>query len=517
MAATSLAADTGMAMPLETGLATCLVAVRLARAMQLTDQQTQRIYHLALLEHIGCTAATREVSDVVGDELLMREYAALLDFSDRRERFSFMLAHVTRANPVLARPMALARAMVGGRRITDSAKDVCEAGQVLAERIGYAKEDIDDLAIVYEHWDGSGFPNALQGNEIPIPVQVVQVAALAVNAVRQLGRQAGLALVKGRAGNALAPQPTAALLANRDDVLAPLEATGSLWDDALAAEPIPSPAPTDEEVDRALAALGDLADLKSPHHTGHSQGVGDLAAVAAAIIGLDHDTQRLVRRAGYVHDLGRIAVSSSVWCATRPLRPDEWERVRMHPYHTHQVLDRSPFLRSLDAVATDHHERLDGSGYYRGLPATALTASSRLLAAADSYETKIEPRPHRAAMSPDQAADHLRAEARAGRLDPESTDAVLQAAGQPRTSSITPRLTGREREILGQVALGSSMREIARALGISPKTVDGHLQRIYPKIGVQTRSGAALYAVEHGLLPHVARTAGTGGEGEISP
>jgi DNA-binding NarL/FixJ family response regulator len=120
-------------------------------------------------------------------------------------------------------------------------------------------------------------------------------------------------------------------------------------------------------------------------------------------------------------------------------------------------------------------------------------------------------------MSPDQAADHLRAEARAGRLDPEATDAVLQAAGQPRTSSITPRLTGREREILGQVALGSSMREIARALGISPKTVDGHLQRIYPKIGVQTRSGAALYAVEHGLLPHVARTAGTGGEGEISP
>ena len=82
MAATSLAADTGMALPLETGLATCLVSVRLGRRLGLDDAEMQRVYHLSLLQHIGCTAAATEVAQVVGDELLMREHAALLDFSD---------------------------------------------------------------------------------------------------------------------------------------------------------------------------------------------------------------------------------------------------------------------------------------------------------------------------------------------------------------------------------------------------------------------------------------------------
>ena len=114
VAATSLAADTGMALPLETGLATCLVSVALGRSLGLGEDELSRTYHLALLQHIGCTAAASEVADVVGDEMLMREHARLLDFSDQREMFRFMLGHVARANPVTARPMALARAIVGG-------------------------------------------------------------------------------------------------------------------------------------------------------------------------------------------------------------------------------------------------------------------------------------------------------------------------------------------------------------------------------------------------------------------
>ena len=114
VAATSLAADTGMALPLETGLATCLVSVALGRSLGLGEDELSRTYHLALLQHIGCTAAASEVADVLGDEMLMREHARLLDFSDQREMFRFMLGHVARANPVTARPMALARAIVGG-------------------------------------------------------------------------------------------------------------------------------------------------------------------------------------------------------------------------------------------------------------------------------------------------------------------------------------------------------------------------------------------------------------------
>ena len=209
----------------------------------------------------------------------------------------------------------------------------------------------------------------------------------------------------------------------------------------------------------------------------------------------------LLRRAGYVHDIGRIAVSSGIWGRERPLRPDEWERVRMHPYYTHQVLDRSPFLRSLNDVATTHHERLDGSGYYRGLPGPTLSVPARILAAADTYHAKTERRPHREALTPQEAATHLRRRRRRGGWTPRRSSQSWRRLGSRQPAhAATPRLTAREVEILGEVALGGSMREIARALSISPKTVDGHLQRIYPKIGVSTRSGATLYAIDHGLI-----------------
>jgi len=513
MAATSLAADTGMALPLETGLATCLVAVALGRTLDLDDDELSRTYHLSLLQHIGCTAVASEIAQVVGDELLMREHASVLDFSDQREMFAFLLRHVARANPVLARPLALARAMVGGRRIASSATDVCEAGQMLGERSGYDAQRLVDLATVYENWDGSGFPHGVSGDEIPVPVQVVQAASLAVNAERLMGPEAAMVLVRTRSGHTLSPVAAQALIDHAAEVLAPLHGAGSLWDAVMKAEPTPSAPPSEEEIDRALGALADLADLKSPYHVGHSSGVAELAAGAARCYGLGEADVTMLRRAGYVHDLGRIAVSSSVWECTGPLSSDQRERIRMHPYHTRQVLEPSPFLRSLAEVAISHHERLDGSGYYRGLPGPTLSVQARILAAADTFRTKTERRPHRAALTAAEAAGHLRAEAAAGRLDAAAVEAVLAAAGQPRSpDAAASRLTPREVEILTEVATGCSMREIARTLSISPKTVDGHLQRIYPKIGVSTRSGATLYAMEHGLLrtPRVQ-------EGENSP
>jgi DNA-binding CsgD family transcriptional regulator len=197
------------------------------------------------------------------------------------------------------------------------------------------------------------------------------------------------------------------------------------------------------------------------------------------------------------------------------LTPHDQEQVRLHPYHTSQVLKRTPFLRSLDDIASAHHERLDGSGYYRGVPASALPATARVLAAADTFHAKLEPRPHREALGREAAASYVRGEASAGRLDPMAVEAVLTAAGQQgRAERSGPRLTPREVEILVQVARGGSMREIARALTISPKTVDGHLQRIYPKIGVSTRAGATLFAVQQGLLSPLEQAAQ---KGENSP
>jgi HD-GYP domain-containing protein (c-di-GMP phosphodiesterase class II) len=510
-AVASLACDTGMGLPLETGLGVCLVSLALGETVGLGEEELTRVYRLAMLEHIGCTAAAPTAAAVVGDELVMREHAATLDFSDQREMFRFMLGHVARVYPTPARPLGLFRAMAGGRRLLDTAADVCEAGQMLGRRCGYDEASLIDLERVYENWDGSGFPAAVSGDAIPVPVQIVQVATLAVNAERTIGAEAASALLRARRGRALAPGVVDAFVAAPERMFAPLTAP-SWWDAVVAAEPGgPRPISTDQ-VDDALAALGDFADLKAPCLVGHSSGVARLVDDAAGLYGLGDQARTRLRRAAWVHDIGRVTVSSGVWTTSRPLTAEQREQVRMHPYYTQRVLSYSPYLRALSETASCHHERLDGSGYFRGAAGVALDAPARLLAAADLYRTKREERPHRAALDPDEAAAHVRAEVAAGRLDALAAEAVLSAAGSGTVVRST-RLTPREIEILVAVARGGSTREIARRLTVSPKTVDGHLQRIYPKIGVGTRGGATLYALEHGLL------AGPIGreEGENSP
>jgi HD-GYP domain-containing protein (c-di-GMP phosphodiesterase class II) len=264
-----------------------------------------------------------------------------------------------------------------------------------------------------------------------------------------------------------------------------------------------------------MEAIADFADLKSPYTMGHSGAVSDLAAAAARIHGLAEEEVRTLRRAALVQDLGRLGISNMIWDKRDSLSTIERERIRLHPYLTERILSASVALASLGSLAAQHHERLDGSGYPRGLRANMLSPSARILAAADVYHAMLEPRPHREAHSTAAAAGELRAEARDGRLDGDAVDAVLRAAGH----SITRRaerpagLTPREIEILTLVARGLLNKEIARRLQITPKTVGNHVEHIYAKIGVSSRAAAGLFATEHGLL---AAAHGAGSEPHLS-
>jgi DNA-binding CsgD family transcriptional regulator len=178
------------------------------------------------------------------------------------------------------------------------------------------------------------------------------------------------------------------------------------------------------------------------------------------------------------------------------------ERVRMHPYLTERMLASTPALSSLASLAGQHHERVDGSGYPRGLVGDAISPAARILAAADFYRAKLEPRPHRPAVSTDDAEALLREEVRAGRIDGGAADAVLRAAGHRvrRRREWPAGLTAREVEILRLVARGLSHKEIAEELVIARKTASNHVERIYVKAGVTNRAMAALFAVKHGLM-----------------
>src|SRR5204862_3120708 len=169
-------------------------------------------------------------------------------------------------------------------------------------------------------------------------------------------------------------------------------------------------------------------DLKSPYMLGHAHAVAELAARAAIEHGLP-ELATTMRRAGFVHDLGRLGISNAIWDKRAPLGRGELERVRLHPYLTERMLQQSKALAPLGAIAVQHRERLDGSGYPRGLSGSAISRPARILGAADAYQAMREPRPYRSPLEPGAAAAELRGDVKAGRLDADAVEAVLGAAG----------------------------------------------------------------------------------------
>jgi HD-GYP domain-containing protein (c-di-GMP phosphodiesterase class II) len=501
--ALSLATDLGMGQPLEHGLRTAIVAVRLAERLELDEGEREAVYYVSLLRFAGCTAESFLDAQRFGDELAARAELTRMMFASRGELLVTAVRNVRPNEPLLRRGVAAAKSLPGMRAAWNvSAVAHCEVTEIFAGRLGLRPEIVAATTQLYERWDGNGFPGRARGEDVPLAVRVMQVAQDADRQRALGGVEQAASLVRKRAGHAFDPAVAEAFAGDPGEVLAGLGAT-SVWDEALAAEPGPRPVLEGEAIDDALRIVGEVADLKCPDTLGHSAAVAELAAAAGVEAGLAADEVRLLRRAGHVHDVGRVAVSAGIWNKQGPLTPDELEQVRLHPYYTERVLARSGFLRELGRLAALHHERLDGSGYPRGAHARELPATARILAAADAYRRLTEARPHRPAWSPEAAAERLEDEAREGRLDTNAVAAVLAAAGHeaPHVAAARPAgLSEREIEVLRLLARGLATKQIARELGIAVKTADNHIQHIYGKIEVSTRAGATMFALQHGLV-----------------
>jgi HD-GYP domain-containing protein (c-di-GMP phosphodiesterase class II) len=501
MAVLSLATDLGIGVPLEHGLQSTLVAMRLGELLGVDSDTASQTYYACLLFYVGCTADAEVAAETFGDDDALTTHALPARFGSRPEMMAgIMRALASSGSPAPMRAVQIARGMPrAAREFKSHITAFCEVAQMLTDRLGLPTSMQGLFGYLVERWDGKGLPGRARHEEIPLPVRIAAVARDAAFQRLLGGAELAARVVRRRAGGAFDPDVAIPLADAAAELLA-LGAGGSAWEETLACEPGPRLALEGEAIDRALGAMGDFADLASPYLVGHSAGVAQLATAAAQQCRLQAAELVQVRRGALVHDLGRVAVPVRIWQKAAPLTPDDWERVRLHAYHGERVLTRSPFLAALASVASFHHERLDGSGYHRGSGVAELTPSARLLAAADAYHAMTEPRPHRPALAPGQAAETLGREAAAGRLDPDVVTAVLEVAGQRAPRIERPAgLTEREAEVVTLLARGLQTKQVARRLGISVKTADHHVQNAYAKIGVSTRAAAALFAMQHGL------------------
>jgi HD-GYP domain-containing protein (c-di-GMP phosphodiesterase class II) len=367
--------------------------------------------------------------------------------------------------------------------------------------VGVGADVRQPLAQTFERWDGAGLPEGIRGPANALAARIVNLADVLAIVRRAEGDAAALAVARDRRGTQFDPELVDLVRAAGPALFDGLDGA-TTWDAVIDAEPALRRTLRGAELDAAFEALADYADTKSPHTLGHSRGVAALAAGAGALLGLPAGQVAHLRRSALVHDLGRLGVSNAVWDKPGGLTAAEQERVRLHPYLTERMLAFSPALAGYGRTAVQHHERLDGSGYPRGARGDALSVAGRVLAAADAYHAKLEPRPHRPALTAAEAAGWARAEVREGRLDAPAVDAVLETAGHAvrRRKAWPAGLTSREVEVLRLVARGVPTREIAERLVISRKTAGNHVEHIYAKIGVSNRARASLFAVRHGLM-----------------
>ena len=496
----AMAIDLGLGVPSETMLRTALVAVRLARAAGLGEADVAAAYQMAFLRFVGCSTTSHETSFVIGNELAIGDLLVAAD----AEMMPLMTKAVSAGQSAVEGQATVERtlAAIGAGLFLRNHIAHCEAARLIAIRLGLDPAVQQGLLHTYERWDGQSTQRLAEGESISLPMRVVQVALLAgMDGPR---RPAGEIAARARvlAGNQLDPALATLLAEDTVHFCAGLD-RADLMQAALDAEPGGPIWLSGTSIETALSAIADFGDFKSPHMLGHSRRVAQIATAAARAASLPNKDVSDIARAALIHDVGRVGVQAQLLSKSGDLTRAEHERIRLHSYLTGRIFANSPVLAPLGVLGSSHHERQDGSGYHRGLAAKSLSATARLLAAANAWCAFTEARPHRPQMTETEAATALSAQAKSGLFDRRAVDAVLTSAGQKGAHTrraASSVLSEREIEVLRLVAREKTNVAIATVLGLSPKTVERHVTHIYDKLGVATRAGASIYALENGLF-----------------
>lgn len=489
-------------------LRSCVLGMRIADLARLDDEMRRAIWHQALLRYIGCNADTHLLASAFGDEIALRRELATTDMGNKPALREVLLRAIRRnyaGLPPAELEAAVERGIAEAMQVSvPILSGHCEVAQRIAERIGLSDEIRENLGQLYERWDGGGLPRGLSGEAVKFPVRVVTLAQEAIAVSEVHGHGAMQAIIAKRAGGGYEMPLAELFLAHADQLMAGLDQPVDR-ETILALEPEPHAMLNEDGCDEAFLAIADMIDMRMPFTFGHSRAVAALTQAACKRAGLPTADIRAAKWAAYTHDIGELAVPVSTWVRAGALTERERDAAHLHPYHGERALaslggDQG---KAIAALVLRHHERLDGTGYHRYAKANDLSPAARILAAAEAFQTVREARPHRPAMSDAAAAAKLRAAVKDGKLCSEAVEAVLTVAGQPARRLTGERIAGltpREIEVLRLIAAGHTAKEAARQLEISPKTADNHIQSLYLKIGVKTRAGAALFALERGMV-----------------
>jgi putative nucleotidyltransferase with HDIG domain len=413
VAAFSYALDLTEGQPAGHSIRCCWIGSQIGRALSLGPREQSDLYYTLLLKDLGCSSNAARICELyeaddlafkrgyktVGTSLAASMRFVLATTANKApwHRRTVRIGRILRDGPELARELTVAR---------------CTRGADIARELRFSDAVSAGIFHLDEHWDGSGKPDAIRGDAIPLFSRIALLAQVADVFHRHAGADAALDEVRRRSGSWLDPELVR--------IFERLAADRSFWmilespaiEVHLAAfAPHERTQPVDDDYLDAIAiAFGQVIDAKSPYTAGHSRRVAELAGEIAWRTGVAPKRRRPVWRAALLHDIGKLGVSNTILDKPAALDEAEWTRMRDHASHTREILGRIGAMAELADIAAAHHERLDGGGYPLGLADAQIARETRIITVCDFFDALTADRPYRAAMTTTDALGIIEAE-----------------------------------------------------------------------------------------------------------
>jgi putative nucleotidyltransferase with HDIG domain len=400
----------------------CLIGMRLADELGLDAASRSDLFYALLLKDAGCSANAAHMAALFGaDDQKAKRTSKLVDWARPMSAFVWSLKTVAPGGSLSERAERLRAIRTEGHVTQSLMKARCHRGAEIALKLGFSGATAEAIRALDEHWDGRGQPLGLSGDEIPLAARILCLAQTVDVFQTARGVHSAYRVAGRRSGQWFDPALVDAMRSFRND--------DWFWaslvrPDVSRLEPPDRVMTADEDrLDTIAEGFANVIDAKSPWTHAHCDRVCAIATGMAEVLGFDEPAVRELRRAALLHDIGKLSISNRILDKAGPLTEAEQTRFREHVFLTEQILTRVSGFDELAAIASAHHERLDGRGYPRGLPAEQQTMSMRVLAVADVYEALVSARPYRPAYTSEVALGMIGADVPA-RLDADAFGAL---------------------------------------------------------------------------------------------
>ena len=414
LSALSFALDLTEGQPFGHTMRSCAIGLRIAEEIGLSAGERSALYYALLLKDAGCSSNAARIANAFGADDQGVKYGMKLVNWHRRLSLAYSTARTAGSGGPLRERLRFFFGVARTQNLTRELIQIrCDRGAAIIRQLGFPEETAETVRCLDEHWCGLGYPDGLRGDAIPLLSRIALLAQTVEIFYAAHGVDAGLRVARARRGTWFDPRLVDVVLGWRKDSAwwEGLRSPG-LGEWLVESEPGEHPRVVDDAgIDAVARAFADIIDAKSPFTYHHSTNVAALARGTAIAMGLDAPQQRILYRAGLLHDVGKLGISSRILDKNGRLSPAERQEIERHPVYSWRILSRLDAFDEFSRVAALHHEKLDGSGYPWQLRGEDLSPADRILAVADIYEALTADRPYRAGMPPARALDILREEA----------------------------------------------------------------------------------------------------------